>query len=76
VASVPPLSCRLAELLSQRVRDLLRLREPGDELLTSRRSDGEAILAERPHLDRESRTVAATGGKDGLLARPLLLFRA
>jgi hypothetical protein len=30
----------------------MRLLKPGDDLLVSRRSDGEAILAERPHLDR------------------------
>jgi hypothetical protein len=38
--------------LSQRVRRLLRLLEAGDELLMPVRSDGEAILAERPRLDR------------------------
>ena len=38
----------LSELLSQRVRRLLRLTKPGDDPLVSRRPDGEAILAERP----------------------------
>ena len=50
-ASVPLLSCRLPEPLSQRVRGLLRLLQPGDDLLLLQRTDGEAILAQRPHLD-------------------------
>jgi len=52
VASVPLLSSRLPEPLGQRVRRLLRLLIPGDELLVRGRSDGEAITAERSHLDR------------------------
>jgi hypothetical protein len=52
-ASVPLLSCRLPEPLSQRVRGLLRLLEPGDELLMRGRSDGEAILSERPRPMRQ-----------------------
>jgi hypothetical protein len=46
---VAPHRDRLLEPLSQRVRRLLRrLLEAGDDLLVPRRSDGEAVLAERP----------------------------
>ena len=42
---------QLREPLSSRVRRLLRLLKPGDELLVPGRSNSEAILAERALAD-------------------------
>ena len=42
---------QLPEPLSQRVRRLLRLLKPYDDLLVHGRSDSEAVFAQRPHLD-------------------------
>jgi hypothetical protein len=48
-----------AELLSERVRRLLCLVKAGDELLMPRCRDPEPIVAERPHLDFQSRLLSA-----------------
>jgi hypothetical protein len=44
-----------ADLLSQRMRRLLRLLKPSHELLMPGRSDGEVITADRPHLHDTAR---------------------
>jgi hypothetical protein len=57
----------LSELLGERVRSRRRLLKAHDDLLVPGRSDGEAILAQRPYLHVASRASINREGAAGYL---------